>query len=231
MPLSGTSAAMDGSHLTSIEHRQPPRVSCLSKGTPSPARQRQEPDRLLGALSGDGARDSQCRGNHRRRCGRLCGHRVTAPPDRHFVSRSGPRQRMKEGLLRRLPMPGVHSVLAIGTKRYLAVARLGPACHRAGMLASSDCSGSGSAAGVSDSGRITCFCTSSAARRCARIVCLALFASRITIHSNISRCAGITLSTRPLSSATSSRIPTSKSWIESSNSVRSGLCAVWARRL
>jgi hypothetical protein len=119
---------------------------------------------------------------------------------------------------------------AIGTSDILrGPAR--PACHRAGMLASADCSGSGSAAGVSDSGRITCFCTSSAARRCARIVCLALFASRITIHSNISRCAGITLSTRPLSSATSSRIPTSKSWIESSNSVRSGLCAVWARRL
>jgi hypothetical protein len=101
----------------------------------SPARQRQEPDRLPGALSGDGARDSQCRGNHRRRVQQIMRTLSDSPPDRHFVSRSGPRQRTKEGLLRRLPMPGVHSVLAIGTSDILrGPAR--PACHRAGMLAS-----------------------------------------------------------------------------------------------
>ena len=44
------------------------RLSCLSKGTSSPSEAEARPDRLLGTLSGDGARDSQCSGNHRRRC-------------------------------------------------------------------------------------------------------------------------------------------------------------------
>ena len=74
-----------------------------------------------------------------------------SPSDRHFVSRSDPRQRTKEGTPAspadaRCPFCPSDRVPAI-----CCGAGLGPACHGAGLLASADCSGSSSTACVSDS--------------------------------------------------------------------------------